>query len=403
MALVLTPVVLLSLAAFLSGAALRLCDGLLPRLAKDFAVSPGTAGQVVLVFSMAYGLMQLVFGPLGDRFGKARMVTWALAGCAVASAASALASSLEALRVMRWVWGMAAAGIIPLAMAWIGDAVAYEHRQATLAQLLLGTLSGMTAGQLAGGLFGDSALGWRGAFAAIAVGYACIAALMALRAAQAAPAAAGELGAPPRPMAGRTPRASWAQRYGRVLATPWNRRVLGAAAAEGLLLLGPLAFLPAYLHQRFGLSLSAASGLVALYAVGGLAYALLARRLVPALGERRMVRAGGMLMGLGFLGWWASPVGWTAAPVALAVGFGTYLFHNTLQALATQMAPEARGTAVSLFAFALFGGQALGVTLAGLAFDHAGPAVLLLVPAAALPLLGLGLSAALRSRVHTEA
>ena len=95
----------------------------------------------------------------------------------------------------------------------------------------------------------------------------------------------------------------------------------------------------AYLHQRFGLSLSAASALIALYAAGGLVYAVLARRIVRRFGERRMVLAGGLLMGAGYLAWWGSPLGWVAGPIALVVGFGAYLFHNTLQTHATQMAP----------------------------------------------------------------
>ena len=37
--------------------------------------------------------------------------------------------------------------------------------------------------------------------------------------------------------------------------------------------------------------------------------------------------------------------GHRSAPIALALGFGTYLFHNTLQVNATQMAPATRGTA----------------------------------------------------------
>ncbi|RYG08387.1 MAG: MFS transporter, partial [Burkholderiales bacterium] len=76
-------VTLLALAAFFSGAALRVCDGLIPRLSQDFHLSTGQAGSAVIVFAVAYGLMQLAFGPLADRFGKARMVTLAVGGCAV--------------------------------------------------------------------------------------------------------------------------------------------------------------------------------------------------------------------------------------------------------------------------------------------------------------------------------
>jgi predicted MFS family arabinose efflux permease len=59
--------------------------------------------------------------------------------------------------------GAAAAGIIPLTMAWVGDNVPYEHRQETLARLLGATLSGMIAGQWLGAWITD-ALGWRYAF-----------------------------------------------------------------------------------------------------------------------------------------------------------------------------------------------------------------------------------------------
>jgi predicted MFS family arabinose efflux permease len=44
---------------------------------------------------------------------------------------------------------------------------------------------------------------------------------------------------------------------------------------------------------------------------------------------------------------------------------------------------------MALFAFCFFVGQATGVTLAGLAYDHGGPAPLLLIPAALLPLMAL--------------
>ena len=67
-----------------------------------------------------------------------------------------------------------------------------------------------------------------------------------------------------------------------VVQVPWARVVLAAVLAEGMFLLGPMAYLPAYLHQRHGLTLSVASALIALYAVGGLLYAVTARRLCAA-------------------------------------------------------------------------------------------------------------------------
>jgi predicted MFS family arabinose efflux permease len=381
-------ILLLSAAAFFGGAALRICDSLLPRLARDFERTPGAAGRVIISFSIAYGLMQLLFGPLGDRYGKARMVCVALFGCFAGSLVSALAPSFDALVLARIAWGMAAAGVIPLAMAWIGDTVPYEMRQATLARLLTGTLSGMMAGQLAGGLFGDSALGWRGAFFTLSAGYLVVAMLL-LALLRSTPGAA---------TAHAPPRLQFLAQLRSVLHVRWARVVLVAVMAEGIFLLGPMAYLPSYLHQRHGLSLSAASALIALYAVGGLLYAITARQLVRRLGEGRMVAIGGLVMGAGYLAWWISPFWGLAGPIALLVGFGTYLYHNTLQTHATQMVPAVRGTAVAVFAFCLFTGQAIGVTLAGYAFDQLGNGPLLLAPALALPLAGWGFARALRLR-----
>jgi predicted MFS family arabinose efflux permease len=103
-----TTVTLLAIASFFSGAALRICDGLLPRLASDFAISAGTAGSVVLTFALAYGVSQLVFGPLGDRYGKARVINFALFGCAGGALACALAPGFDALLRLRILWGIAA-------------------------------------------------------------------------------------------------------------------------------------------------------------------------------------------------------------------------------------------------------------------------------------------------------
>jgi predicted MFS family arabinose efflux permease len=385
-------ILLLSSAAFFSGAALRVCDSLLPRLASDFAVTPGTAGRVIITFSVAYGLMQLLFGPLGDRFGKARMITIALVGCTAAALACALAPGFDSLVALRVFWGMAAAGVIPLSMAMIGDTVPYEDRQATLARLLTGILSGMMAGQLAGGLFADSAWGWKGAFYTLAAGYAVVTVLLAvnLRSQEAS----------------RTPGAvklAFVSQVRSVIAVPWSRVILVSVAIEGIFLLGPMAYLPAFLHEKHGVTLAAAAALVALYAVGGLVYTMLARKLVRELGERRMVLTGGVLMGASFFALWLSPWWVTAGPAALVLGFGTYLYHNTLQTHATQMAPEVRGTSVATFAFCLFAGQALGVSLSGAVLDSLGFALLMAVPGVAMPAAGWWLARALAARTARDA
>ena len=138
---------LLSAAAFASMASMRVCDPMLPLLATEFGVSIGKAAQTISAFAIAYGLLQLFYGPLGDRYGKTRVISLAVLACTLANLAAVFAPTIDALVALRAVAGAAAAGVIPLTMAWIGDSVPYERRQQVLAQFLMATIFGMIAGQ----------------------------------------------------------------------------------------------------------------------------------------------------------------------------------------------------------------------------------------------------------------
>jgi hypothetical protein len=65
------------------------------------------------------------------------------------------------------------------------------------------------------------------------------------------------------------------------------------------------------------------------------------------------------------------------------------MFHNTMQAHATQMVPTARGTGVTLFAGFLFLGQSLGVLMLANLLTHFSSSFV--IGCAAVVALGLGL------------
>ena len=148
-----------------------------------------------------------------------------------------------------------------------------------------------------------------------------------------------------------------------------EQTVMGVTATEGALVIGALAFMPTHLHQQYGLSVVAAGSVMMLYGVGGLLYSQMARRWLAWLGERGLVRTGAALVGIGLLVLaWGSGV-WVGMLACLMAGLGFYMLHNTLQVQATQMAPAARGTAVTLFACSLFFGQSIGVLLMAQSVD----------------------------------
>lgn len=74
---------------------------MLPLLSTEFDVSLGDASLVITVFSVAYGLAQLFFGPLGDRYGKYFVIACVSLASALTSALCALAPGFESLLVAR--------------------------------------------------------------------------------------------------------------------------------------------------------------------------------------------------------------------------------------------------------------------------------------------------------------
>lgn len=375
-------------------ASIRIADPMLPAFAREFGGDVAGAAWTITLFALAYGSMQLVWGPLGDRVGKLRIIAWAALAATLGSLACAAAPTLAWLSGARLLTGACCAAIIPLSIAFIGDTVDYAIRQATLARLSTGTLTGLIAGQVLGGVAADT-VGWRAAFVALAaVFFATGTAALRMQARLAGAAR-------PVPPGPGIAAASLLRGWHAVLSSGWSRRVLGVALIEGALMFGALAFVPSWLHERAGLSLAAAGGAVAAVGVGGLAYAALARRLIPLLGERGTLTLGGALVAVGFVALAFAPrasgagAAWAVALGACGVtGVGFYMLHNTMQTLATQLAPQARATAIGLFAVALFVGQSIGVAVSAKLGATLGHATIVAAAGLAMAALGAGLGRA---------
>jgi predicted MFS family arabinose efflux permease len=356
--------VFLTLAAFCVSINIRVTDPLLPTLADEFATTAGKVSVVAIFYAIAHGFMQLAGGPFGDRYGKLRVITIAAFAAAGATAATALAASVAQLAALRFLSGAAAAIIVPLAFAYVGDTIAYERRQVVLARMFGGAMLGSMLGQAASGILADY-LGWRTVF--LLTGALFTVAALGLTFARAFHArhvtrnkSAGIL---------------------TDLATPFRllrfnepRLVLGVCAAEGAFVMSAATFLGAYLHEHFGLSFTQIGIILALFGGGGLTYTLVAGWLIARLNERQRVTYGGLVFSLFFLAVALTPV-WQAIPIFLFIcGISLLMLHNALQLRASQMAPETRGAAMSAFAASFFLGQLGGVAVGGLLYDYLGGA-----------------------------
>lgn len=368
---------LFSLASLISGIALRVVEPMLPRLATDFGVSVSIAATVITAYAFTYACSPFAYGPLGDRFGRSRVVTISLILAALSAFGCALAWDVASLAFMRLVAGLFASTAFMLGLAYIGDRVPIAERQPVVARFVIGTIIGQALGPVVGGVVTDW-IGWQGTFVLVGAMFAAVAAVLIART---RPQWADEQA--------RSPIGNPFELYLRVSRIARVRYVLAVCFLETFLFWSVFSFLGAFLSQRFGMRLALIGVILAGYGAGAVLYTIVVRRLLRALGQHGMVAWGGVLCFGCYLVIALTPAWPVVIPCVLAVGFSFYMVHNTIQTKATEMAPQARGTALALFSVSWALGQAVGVAAMGVSVSLFGMAPSLLAFSAGFLVLAL--------------
>jgi predicted MFS family arabinose efflux permease len=331
-------------------------------------------------FALPFALIQPILGPVGDALGKRRVMTVAVGLLTMLLLACSVAPDLDSLMVLRALSGLAAGGLMPLAIALVGDSASMQERQVALSRLVACAITG----QIAGGSFSallEPYLGWRGvmlgASAVAAVGFASL--------------ILGGRHLPAEPRRRFDPLRA-ALGYVQLMRMPAARILYISVAVEGGFVFGSFPYFTLELQDR-GIGATTEAGMaIAGFGVGGLLYAALARRVLGRIGQDRMVLLGGMLCLLAYVGFGFAPAAWIFIGAGLVLGTGMYMIHNTIQTRVTEVAPNARGSAVALHAFHFFLGQTIGPVVFGLILHHAGARPAFLVGGISLMLLAVLLS-----------
>lgn len=367
----------LGLAACASVLAGRALDPLVAEIGAEFGVAAATVALLGTAYALPYALVQPVLGPVGDAIGKRRVIRACLGLLALALLISAAAPDLLSLSIMRVLAGAATGGVFPLAIALVGDLVPLEKRQVALSRLLAAGLTGWAAGGLLA-LFVAPLVGWRGVVVVTAA--VALAAMLAVR------------GRDPVATGSRVNMAEALARYRAILGLRAARILYATVFVEGALIFGVFPFIAPLLIER-GLGGTAEAGFaLAGFAVGGFLFGALAPWLLGRFGQAGVVALGGAMAALGLAGLALLPVVTALAGACLLLGLGFYMIHSAIQTRVTELVPQARGSAVALHAFCFFLGQSLGPVGLGVGWALIGPTPSLLLAAAGLLALALGLA-----------
>jgi MFS transporter, DHA2 family, multidrug resistance protein len=123
----------------------------IPKLSVDLQASSSDAQWFLDAYSLVLAAALLPAGLLGDRYGRKRLLTWALVLFGVSSLACAYSASTGELITARVALGLAAAVITPLALAVLPVMFTPEERPKAIAIVGGATFLGFPLGPIVGG------------------------------------------------------------------------------------------------------------------------------------------------------------------------------------------------------------------------------------------------------------
>jgi predicted MFS family arabinose efflux permease len=367
---------LLALIVFASSLFMRAVDPIIPQIAIGLSVEPATAALLSTAFALPFAIIQPMVGALADMLNKTRLMIASLAVVATATLLCAFGSNFQFVIGARAVAGIAAGGLIPIAFAFVGDLVPVAGRQVAMGRLLFAIMSGNLLGASCAGVIGDF-LGWRAVFVVMAgIGYvSLVVAALGFRS--------------ERKAMGHFDLSQVGPNYRAIFSNPFAKFCFGGVFLEAVFMYGLFPHVASLMHAAGETRASIAGIVLAGFGIGGVIYSLRVSWLLNHLGERWMMRLGGVLMG-SCTAFVALGAPWPVDFVDFAVlGLAFYMLHAVIQIYASELAPQARGSAMALHSFFFFLGHAVGPALYGAAFATIGVTPILMIAGVVLVATGL--------------
>ncbi len=327
---------------------------LIPRLATVFGVSAQAVGLIVPAYMIPYGVATLFYGLLSDRLGRRPILLASLLAFVALTALTATAQSASQMIAWRLATGLGASGVVPLALALMGDLFPYEQRGRPLGWLFGAMAGGMAFGSTVGVVL-EPFVGWRMLFLGVAVAGGLALVLLLPFGSLLGGAASRSRLAISEVLAG----------YRGLLSTGRGLRTYGYVLLNGIFHSGVFTWLGLYFSRRYGLG-EVGIGLAILgYGVPGFLLGPVIGRAADRWGRSWLVPAGLaiaaasaalLIPDLPLLG---------AALAVTLLSLGYDMTQPLLAGIVTDLGGKRGGQAMGLNVFTLFTGMGIGSLLFG--------------------------------------
>lgn len=341
-------IILLSAITFLANGDNLAAASLISDIASDLGLSVGTAAVSVTAYMLAFGLFTILFGPLADRYGKAKVINVATIGTAVFSMLGALSYDLPSLAFLRAMNGLFGAGIIPVSVALVGEMFEDKERQKAIGKVLgIAFLGGAMATAIGGTISHFSS--WRMVYFSYGIAEFILAIIML------------------KVLKKDIPVSKKLNILGSYRIAISNRRFMRKVSVIfliGFAIIGSFTYTGVTIIERTGFNVFVVGFVLSLYGVGTVFGGRIALMLRKKIGNKFLIAAGL----IGFIS--LNILAFSANIVMLGLGlFGlgiTYIImQSTLLATVQEKLKQMKGTVMSLASFNLFVGAAIGTQVYG--------------------------------------
>ncbi|MEW6606373.1 MAG: MFS transporter [bacterium] len=318
-------------------------SGLVPAIATTFHISNFTAGKIIVVYMIPYGISALFYGYIGDRVSKkAVKVTCSLA-FVIFSILCGLAISFKAIIIFRGLSGVVAASTIPISLTLIGDMFPKEERGRAVGIFLSTTYFSTVSGVFLSGI-----LNWRWMFLLPALVGLVAWGLIFFFLPDSEITYKGER-----------------ETYWKILFSKEGIMVYCYIILTSFMMNGIYSWLGVFLYQEHQMGQFQISTLLTLTGIGSVFGGLIGGILSDKWGKVTMVISGSFLTAAA-VHIFTSQILFISIAVALLIyGIGRTINHGSLVTMLTDFPTESRSKAVSLNSFIRFISGGMGTIITG--------------------------------------
>jgi len=354
---------------------------LIVSIAKDLNLSISSAALSISAYMIPFGIFTLVFGPLADRFGKAKILNMAAFCTAIFSILCAFSFDLISLSILRGINGAFAAAVLPVAVSLVGDSFEDSKRQNALGAVIGMMFFGGAVSPGIGGLvsyYGS----WRILYFIYGIAEFIVALIMIKRL-ERNPGVISSL--------------NFLEVYKKSFSNKNLIKVVSILFFLGFSVFGSFMFSGKFIQDTLNYNILIVGALLSLF---GLATAIGGRKA----GTLRQRFGNNLLIYAGIIGVisWSSIVLWKN-PLLISLsligfGFAFILLQSTIIQTAQQLMPNQRGTVMSLASFNMFIGGGIGTLINGRILSSFGFVPIFIIASTIIFVVGLVINSYLRNK-----